>query len=418
MRYVDASIIGGTRKIITGFRRISVRALILAGFVATGFASLALAAGDNNGTILVKPAAPVVATPPPAPAPAPVVVAPPPPPPAPQVVEVPWPDNVPSIKPGTGGVPLVAADATRAAATISIAAATSAGQSTASATAPAASSQTASLPPTPIPSGPPTTVGLQASVMQGAKPLKDPLIWTVTVPAPGTVDRPGTQVATQNGPSAEFNLPQGTYVVSVKDQEAIVNTVLIVGATPINKIIPLNISLVQVRMIPYTGGKVITDPIHWEVFNSALGPPSDATKIGDAFAPQKGFMLASGYYVVRAHYSDIHADLAMLVDPGVTYSYTVDLYAAKVTAKVFDAAGKMPKGDVSWEVVRTAADATGQHQVVATNTGPNPNFLLREGTYMVIATGADGSVGKTPIAVKAGQTTRITVKLGKPGASG
>ena len=26
-------------------------------------------------------------------------------------------------------------------------------------------------------------------------------------------------------------------------------------------------------MIPYTGAKLITDPIHWEVFNSALGAP-------------------------------------------------------------------------------------------------------------------------------------------------
>lgn len=250
--------------------------------------------------------------------------------------------------------------------------------------------------------------------MQGAKPLKDPLVWRVTVPAPGTVNQPGTEVATQNGPKVQFELPQGTYVISTKDQEAIVNTVLIVGATPIDKVLPLNISLVQVRMIPYTGAKVVTDPVHWELFNSAIGTPSPASKIGDAVAAQEDFMLAAGFYVVRAHYSDIHADLAILIEPGITYSYTVDLYAAKVNAKVFDAAGKTPKGDVSWEVIRTAADAAGQHQVVATDKGANPDFLLREGTYMVIATGADGSVGQTPIAVRAGQSTKITVKLGKP----
>ena len=396
-----------------------MRALILAGFIATGFASLALASGDNNGTILVKPAAPAVATPPPAPAPAPapaVATPPPAPPPAPKVVEVPWPEDVPSIKPGTGGIPLVTASAAPAAAAAP--AATSAGQSIASTTAGTAAAtptQTASLPPQPIPSGPPTKVTLQASVMQGAKPLKDPLIWTVSVPAPGTVNQPGTKVAADNGPKVTFNLPQGTYVVSVKDQEALVNTVLIVGPTPITKVLPLNISLVQVRMIPYTGGKVITDPIHWEIFNSALGTPGPASKIGDAVAPQEDFMLAAGFYVVRAHYSDIHADLAILIEPGITYSYTVDLYAAKVNAKVFDSAGKTPKGDVTWEVVRTAADAAGQHQVVATDKGPNPDFLLREGTYMVIATGSDGKVGKTPIAVRAGQTTKITVKLGTGG---
>ncbi len=254
--------------------------------------------------------------------------------------------------------------------------------------------------------------------MQGAKPLKDPLSWRVTVPAPGTVNQPGTEVATQNGPKVQFNLPQGTYVISTKDMEAVVNTVLIVGPTPIDKVIPLNISLVAVKLIPYTGAKLVTDPVHWEVFNSAIGPPGPNSKIGDAFAAQEDFMLGAGFYVVRAHYSDIHADLAILIEPGITYSYTVDLYAAKVTAKVVDAKGKTPKGDVTWEVIRAAADAAGTHQVVATDKGPNPDFLLREGTYTVIATGADGSVGQAPLAVLAGKPAKISVKLGKPGTNG
>ena len=193
---------------------------------------------------------------------------------------------------------------------------------------------------------------------------------------------------------------------------------MIVGATPISKVIPLNVSVVGVKMIPYTGAKVITQPIHWEVFRSALGAPGPRSKVVDAVAPQTYFTLAAGYYVVRAHYSDIHADLAMLIEPGVTYSYTVDLYAATVAAKVVDHAGKAPKGDVTWEVIRTAADAAGQHQVVASDTGANPSFLLREGSYMVIATAADGSKGQTAVAVRAGQTSRVTVKLAKPGTSG
>ncbi len=384
-----------------------MRALILATLVATGFITVALAAGEKNSGVVVKPPAPQVTTPPapPAPAPAPVVTAPPPAPPQ-AIVEALWPDNVPKIKPGTGGTPLVAAAP----------AAPAVGQSL-TATEPVTSTQTASLPATPIPSGPPTKVTLQASVMQGAKPLRDSLIWTISVPLAGTIDRPGAQVATQNGPKGEFALPQGTYIVTIKDAEAIIDSVMIVGATPISKVIPLNVSVVGVKMIPYTGAKVITQPIHWEVFRSALGAPGPRSKVVDAFAPQTYFTLAAGYYVVRAHYSDIHADLAMLVEPGVTYSYTVDLYAATVAAKVVDHAGKAPKGDVTWEVIRTAADA-GQHQVVASNTGANPSFLLREGNYLVIATAADGSKGQTAVAARAGQTSRITVKLAKPGTSG
>jgi hypothetical protein len=408
MRYVGAT------NDITEFRRKRVRALILATLAATGLATVALAAGDNNSSIIVKAPAPAAATPPAPPlAPAPVpVVTTPPPAPVPAVVQAPWPENVPSFKPGTGGTTLASAKPAAPAAP-----ATAAGQSlTANQTATA--TQTASLPPTPIPSGPPTKVALQASIMQGGKPLRDPLIWTVSVPQPGTVNKPGTQVATQSGPKAEFQLPQGTYVVTVKDAEAIVNSVLIVGAAPITKVIPLNISAVGVKMIPYTGAKLITQPIHWEVFNSALGKPGPNSKIADVNAPQSIFTLAAGFYVVRAQYSDIHADLAILIEPGITYSYTVDLYAASVAAKVVDHTGKAPKGDVSWEVIRTAADAAGQHQVVATDIGASPEFLLREGMYMVIATAADGSKGQTPVVVRAGQASRITVKLAKAGTNG
>jgi hypothetical protein len=392
-----------------------VRALILATLVAAGFSSVALAASENSSGVIVKPPAPSVATPPappPAPAPAPVVTAPPPP--KPVVVAAPWPDNVPKIKPGTGGTPLIAANPVAPAAVAAApAAVATTNQSTTTGQQPAAT-QTASLPPTPIPSGPPTKVNLQASVMLGAKPLHDPLVWTVSVPLPGTVNQPGTAVATQNGPNAEFNLPQGTYVLSVKDAEAVVNSVMIVGPTPISKVVPLNISAVGVRMIPYTGGKLIKDPIHWEVFNSALGAPGPNTKIADRLSAQDNFTLAAGFYVVRAHYSDIHADLPIHIEPGILYNYTVDLYAATLVAKVVDSKGKAPKTGVTWEVIRMAADAVGQHQVVATDSGPSPDFLLREGTYMVIATAADGTKGQTPIAVSAGKTSKITVKLAKP----
>ncbi len=400
-----------------------MRALILATLVATGVATVALAAGQNRGIIvpLPKPEAPRVTPPPaPAPSPAPVVVQPPAAPP-PAVVEAPWPDNVPKLKPGTGGTAVAstkpaAPPASGKPLTPGAASATTAG--TAQTTT---QTQTAALPPAAIPTGPPTKVTLQASVMQGAKALKDPLIWTVSLPLPGTLNRPGQQMAADHGPKAEFNLPPATYVVTVKDAEAVVNTLLIVGSEPIAKTIPINIAVVGLRMIPYTGAKLIKQPIHWEVFNSALGPPSPQSKIADVVAPSTTFTLAAGYYVVRSQYSDINADLAILVEAGVTYSYTVDLYAANVVAKAVGASGKTPAGAIKWEVIRTAADAAGKHQVVATDTGPSPDFLLREGNYMVIATAADGSTGETPIAVRAGQTHKITVKLKpatKPATSG
>lgn len=378
-----------------------MRALILATLVATGVAAVVLTGCETDASH----SQPVVQAPPPAPPPTPVVQAPPP------VIEAPWPANVPSFKPGTGGVPLVAAMTTTAAApatAISVQGATT-GRS---AVAPTTSNQVAALPPAPInPSANPTKVVLQAAIMQGAKPLRDPLVWTISLPMAGTLTTPGQLVTTANGPKAEFSLAPGTYVVTIKDAEAVVNSVMIVGTEPIAKIIPMNFAVVGLRMIPYTGGKIVAQPIHWEVFSNALGPPSGASKIGDALAPQTIFLLPAGFYVVRSQYSDVHADLGIHIEAGVTYSYTVDLYAATLDAKAIAVSGKAPKVDISWQVIRMAVDAGGQHQVVATDTGASPEFLLREGDYMVIAVGADGSTGQTPITVRAGKIHKVTVKL-------
>ena len=121
--------------------------------------------------------------------------------------------------------------------------------------------------------------------------------------------------------------------------------------------------------------------------------------------------MSAGYYVVRSHYLDVTSDLAMQVEPGVTYAYTVDLYAANLTTRVVGIGGKKPVGSVTWQVVRQQADLDGQHRVVATNTGPQPSFLVREGDYMVIATSADGATGEAPISIKAGHSHQLTVRL-------
>jgi len=390
-----------------------VRKIILVGLIAAGFGSAAEARDPMNGVnnVAVQWGSPAPAAVP-APAPAPVIVAaqPPAPPPAnvvpaPVVVEAPWPANVPSLKPGTG----LAVKTAPAKPAASVAAAPAKPGA-----APAQNpilNQTAALPPAPANAAAvtPTKVTLQASVMAGAKPMPDSIQWTVSKPTADS--RAGETVATQTAPKAEFALAPGSYILTIKDQEAIASLPLVVGTVPFAKVVPLNLSVLRMKMIAYTGAKPVTQPIHWEVFASALGKPGPSSKIADAVSPTTIFHLTQGYYVVRSHYLDVTSDLAMQVEPGVTYSYTVDLYAANLSTKVVGLGGKKPAGDVTWQIVRQQPDLDGQHRVVATNTGPQPSFLVREGDYMVIATGADGATGQAPISVKAGHNHKLTVQL-------
>jgi hypothetical protein len=254
-----------------------------------------------------------------------------------------------------------------------------------------------------------TKVTLQASVMAGAKPMADLIQWTVSMPTAD--DRASEALATQTAPKAEFSLAPGSYILTIKDQDSIARLPLVVGSAPIAKVVPLNLSVLRMKMILYTGARPVTQPIHWEVFADVLGRPGPNSKIADVVSPTTVFHLTQGYYVIRTHYLDVASDLAIQVEPGVTYSYTVDLYAANLATKVIGIGGKKPVGEVTWQVVCLQADFDGQHRIVATTKGPQPNILVREGDYMVIATSADGASGRTPVSIKAGHNNKVTVRL-------
>ena len=402
-----------------------MRALLLAALFVASFATVARA-GNDGSSVPIHPDASLVTSPnqTPLPAPEPVVAQPSPAPaPAPVVVATPWPENVPSLKPGTGSAAVTTAattvpsskpvaSTTTAKTTTTSTASTTTATSTATKTA-ATQNQVASLPPQQpsLPSGPPVKVTLQAAILAGAPPLREPLQWTVSRPGTNN-NKIGLQVASMTGPRGEFSIPPGDYVVTVKQREAIVSQPLTVGSAGMTKTLVINTSIVAVRMILYTGGKIVTEPVHWEVFQTALGRPGPDSKVADAVAPEASFTLAAGYYVVRSHYHDASSDLAMLVEPAVSYHYTVDLYAATVVGRAVGASGASAN-DVKWQVVRSTAEPDGTHHVVATDTGANPTFLVREGSYLVIATGADGSVGEAPLAVVAGRTHQVKVILKK-----
>ncbi len=381
--------------------------LVLAVLVAAGFTATAYAANENVQTLPPSSAVTPPAVNQPAPPPAAVVqpVPQPAPPPPPKVVEAPWPYNVPSLKPGTG-FGLAATKTAPAVAT-----ATTAKAATTTPT------QMAALPPNPANAAAVATtlVTLQASAMAGLKPLKDTgIVWTVY--KADANNQPRERLASQTGQKAQFSLAPGPYVVAIRDAESLGSQFILVGSQPMNKIVPLNLSVVQVKMIPFTGAKPVSDPVHWEMFANALGRVGPDSKIADRFEPMTVFHLSAGYYVLRSHYQGTHADLPMLIEAGVTYHYTVDLYAASVSAQAVAPGGKKPKSDVTWQVVRAQAGSDGQHEVIATDTGTSPIFLLREGVYLLIATAADGTSGQAPVAIHAGKAQKVRVML-KPGSA-
>jgi hypothetical protein len=404
-----------------------VRPFVLAVLLTAGLATTARAANDSqnirinpDSTLVIAPgqapppsskqAAPAInQTTAPAAQPAPLAAPVPQPVSVPVAESKPWPENVPSLKPGTDKAMAATAARNSPSKPTSTAGQNQSGQNQ--------QDQVAALPPAPANAAAltPTKLTLQAAIADGAKAITEPLQWTLS--KPGNASRKiGDQVASMTGPRGEFSVPPGNYVVTIKHHEAVVSQPLTVGSVAIVKTIVINTSIVGISLIPYTGAKVAVDPVHWEVFATALGRPGPDSKVADAVAPSTSFTLAAGYYVVRSHYHGVHTDLAMLIEPGLLYSFTVDLYAANLVPQVISPSGK-PVKDVKWKVVRLGTESDGTHAIVATDDGASPTFLIREGSYIVIATGSDGSVGQTPIAVTAGKTHRIKVILKVPTTS-
>jgi hypothetical protein len=168
-------------------------------------------------------------------------------------------------------------------------------------------------------------------------------------------------------------------------------------------------------MITHTGAPPIATPILWEVFEYRKGGVKPDALITSASAAAQAFTLPAGAYVVRASYNGTTADLIVPLDPGRTYSYTINLYAGTIGIDAVAEGGGSLDG-VVYEIYKAALDQNGERPLVATYSAGASNILLREGSYLLIAKGA-GMQGQTSFQVQAAQNGMVKVVL-KPGSNG
>jgi hypothetical protein len=147
--------------------------------------------------------------------------------------------------------------------------------------------------------------------------------------------------------------------------------------------------------------------VQWDIYphKKGLGGNLDpATRVASVSAPQQDFVLPAGQYIIRASYNGTTADLVVPVEAGITYKYTINLYAANVKFAPVGAKGE----DIVWSVFKEKPDPNGNRVLVQTQTGNSPVMLLREGRYIVAARQGNKG-GELPLVVSAG--TKPTVKV-------
>jgi len=101
---------------------------------------------------------------------------------------------------------------------------------------------------------------------------------------------------------------------------------------------------------------------------------------------------------------------------GILYKYTVVAYAGKVQLSAVDNKGRPVKSNIQWSVERAPKDATAKRTSVFTDSSANPQLLLGEGKYIVVARSGN-LVGETPIEVKQFDLKAVKVQLKPQGGA-
>jgi hypothetical protein len=249
---------------------------------------------------------------------------------------------------------------------------------------------------------------LQAIVAAGAKPIKDPIVWTVV--RPDGNGQPAAAVARQTKSEPTIKLPPGSYIVEANwNGMRSQRSVDLIAGKPSTQVFNFNTGTVKIKMIPYTGAAVVATPVQWDIYPHKKGNGGHldpATRVASVSAPQQEFVLPAGQYIFRASYNGTTADLVVPVEAGHSYKYTINLYAATVKFSPVGAKGD----DIVWSVFKQKPDANGNRVLVQTQTGNSPSMLLREGNYIVAARQGN-KAGEAMLAVSAGTNPKVKVTL-------
>jgi hypothetical protein len=256
----------------------------------------------------------------------------------------------------------------------------------------------------------PVKVTFEARIVEGAMPLKGDIQWSIT-----PFDKSGTPAQTLTKASPELLLLPGKYhatatlgfVTATKD----INV-----AEAGRQGVVLNGGFMRLAMIPDRKGKPIQEAVQWQVYPYAKAGADESRKVTELMEPSPQLVLQPGYYIVRSKYQGIVAEMVAEVKAGILYKYTVVAYAGKVTLSAVDAKGKPVKSNLEWSIEKTAKDASAKRTSVVTNKTANPQLLLNEGKYVVVARSGN-LVGELPIEIKQGNSQTFKIKLKPEGGA-
>ena len=159
--------------------------------------------------------------------------------------------------------------------------------------------------------------------MQGAKPLKDDIKWSI---APLSKDGTAAQEVTKASP--EVQLAPGKYRVTATLGFATAARDITVAGAGKQELV-FDAGWAHVQMVPSRKAKPIKENVHWTIYRFTGGGVDEKAETQRADGPSPQLTLPKGWYMVRAKYQGIVSELVAEVKAGTLYNYTIVAYAGK-----------------------------------------------------------------------------------------
>jgi len=238
--------------------------------------------------------------------------------------------------------------------------------------------------------------------------MTEPVIWTVS-----KLDKNGKPhkdpSVEETSPVLKTKLKAGHYQVVARTKDMATKQVFTVAKEPVTRTVIFGLAEINIKMITSKGRKPVKDPVQWLMLTYVKGDANKGKEVANVTGPTASFTVPAGGYVVRANYKGVTADLVVPLKAGQSYDYTLNLYAGYGAPSAFKGKEKIQQ-DVIWRVVREKPNEKGEYQLVTEQHTAEPNIMLREGKYILIA--QFGKLwGQEKLYITAGETEKVKITL-------
>jgi len=250
-----------------------------------------------------------------------------------------------------------------------------------------------------------TELDLKARLTEDGSDIPTGLVWRVFSPNVGP-DGQLPLIASAQGGSAVFNLPEGSYLVHVAYGRAGATKRITLGNNARHELMMLDAGGMKLSAVLPDKGKINEDLLRFSIY--ADEDNSERSLIVPDVKPNAIIRLNSGTYHVVSNYGSANAIIRadIRVEAGKLTEATVEHRAAEVTLKLVREHGGEALADTSWSVLNASGD------VVRESVGAYSSLVLIEGDYVAVAKNKD-RIYQRDFKVSSGKNEEVEVIANK-----